>query len=149
MPSGTVRLVSLTQPLKISPPFQMLTVVQFSGMLMDESFVQSANARYPIVVTLSGRTMLSNAVQPSKAYRPMTVKAFGSVTVVRLTQPENACSPSVVIAPEQRTVWRVLLSLNAFSPIAVTGYPPSFSGRMIAVSLPVYFVMVAFSEEMV
>ena len=79
----------------------------------------------------------------------MTVKAFGSVTVVRLTQPENACSPSVVIAPEQRTVWRVLLSLNAFSPIAVTGYPPSFSGRIIAVSLPVYFVMVAFSEEMV
>ena len=41
------------------------------------------------------------------------------------------------------------MSLNAFSPIAVTGYPPSFSGRIIAVSLPVYFVMVAFSEEMV
>ena len=36
---------------------------------MDASFVQSANARHPIVVTLSGRTMLSNAVQPSKAQR--------------------------------------------------------------------------------
>ena len=64
--------------------------VTVSGIFISESFEQSLNALYPMLLRPSGRATLLRAVQPANARSSISVTLCGTVMLSSDVQPENA-----------------------------------------------------------